>query len=57
MARAALVFVPLWFLAATLNLYIGVRSAGYGVGEELPVLLVVLAVPAAAALAIWWRQH
>jgi hypothetical protein len=57
MARAALVFLPLWLLGAAFNLYLGVHSAGYRVGEELPVLAVVFVVPAIAALAIWWRHH
>jgi hypothetical protein len=55
MARAAVVFLPIWLLGAAINLYIGVRSAGYSVREELPVLVLVFAVPAIAALATWWR--
>jgi hypothetical protein len=54
-ARAALWFLPLWLLGAAINMYIGVRSAGYAVSEELPVLLLVFAVPAVAALIAWWR--
>ncbi|MFW2273390.1 hypothetical protein [Burkholderia orbicola] len=38
---AAKAFVPVWF---------GVYRAGYGVREELPVLLIVFGVPAAIAL-------
>jgi hypothetical protein len=56
-ARFALYFLPLWLLAATANMAIGVRSAGYSVSEELPVLLVVFAVPAATAVLAWWRLH
>jgi hypothetical protein len=44
-------------LAAVANMAIGVRHAGYGVSEELPVLLVVFAVPAATAVLAWWRLH
>jgi hypothetical protein len=55
MARAALVFLPVWLLGASINLYIGVRSAGYSVAEELPVLVLVFALPAITALATWWR--
>ncbi len=55
MATAALVFVPLWLVCAVVNLYIGVKSAGYSVADELPVLLVVFAVPAGSALGVWWR--
>jgi hypothetical protein len=55
MARAAVLFLPLWLLGAAINLYMGVRSAGYSVGEELPVLILVFAVPAIVALTSWWR--
>jgi hypothetical protein len=33
-ARAALVFVALWFVGAALNMWIGVSKAGYSVAEE-----------------------
>lgn len=49
------VFLPLWLLGAGINLYIGVTRAGYSVAEELPIFLVVYAVPAAVAAALWWR--
>ncbi len=54
-ARAALYFLPLWFLAAALNMYIGVRTAGYAVREEAPVFLLVFAIPALIAICCWWR--
>jgi hypothetical protein len=54
-ARGALVFVPLWFLGAGFNMYVGVRRAGYSVAEETPILLIVFAIPAAAALYYWWN--
>jgi hypothetical protein len=57
MTRAALAFLPLWLLGAGINLLIGVRSAGYSVADELPVFLVVFAVPSLAAAALWWRLH
>ena len=52
-AKAALLFVPLWLLGAAANLWVGVSQAGYSVTEELPIFLVVFAVPAAAALVAW----
>jgi hypothetical protein len=55
MAIAALVFIPIWFGAALINLWIGVSRAGYSVAEELPVFLVVFAIPAVVALFIWWK--
>ena len=49
-ALAAKLFIPAWFLAVLVNLYIGVTSAGYTVAEELPIQLVVFAVPTIVAL-------
>jgi hypothetical protein len=54
-ATAALVFVPLWFIGAAINLYIGVRRAGYSIADEAPVFVLVFAIPAAAALCAWWK--
>jgi hypothetical protein len=54
-ARAPLWFVPLWLLGAALNMYVGVRNAGYAVSEEVPVFLVVFAIPALTALLSWWK--
>ena len=55
MARAALYFLPLWFLAAAINMWMGVAKAGYSVAEEAPIFAVIFAVPAAVALLVWWR--
>jgi hypothetical protein len=55
MALAARIFVPVWLVAATVNLWLGVSRAGYSVADELPVFLVVFAVPAAVALVVSWR--
>jgi len=54
-ARAALAFVALWVVGAGINLWLGVSRAGYTVGEEAPIFLVVFSIPAAAALLVWWR--
>ena len=54
-ARGALYFVPAWFCGAGINMYIGVKGAGYAVSEEAPVFLIVFAIPAAVALLAWWR--
>jgi hypothetical protein len=48
-------FLPLWLLGAGINMYIGVARAGYSVGEELPIFLLIYAVPAAVAGLLWWR--
>jgi hypothetical protein len=54
-ATAAKVFLPLWFIAAGVNMWVGVSKAGYSVSEEAPVFAVVFAIPAAVALLVWWR--
>ena len=55
MAAAARWFIPVWLIAAAVNMYIGVTKAGYSVAEEAPIFLLVFAVPAAVALIVLWR--
>jgi len=58
LANAAKVFIPLWFVAAGINMWIGVSKAGYSVAEEAPFFIVVFAVPAAVALfVLWWLSR
>ena len=53
-ALAAGLFLPTWLAVALVNLWVGVQHAGYGLREELPILLLVFLVPAAlAGVAIW----
>jgi hypothetical protein len=54
MATAARWFIPVWLVAAAINLWIGVAKAGYSVAEEAPIFLVVFAVPAALAVLLVW---
>ena len=55
LARGALVFLPLWLIGAGVNLYLGVKTAGYTVREEAPIFLVVFGIPAVVALLAWWK--
>jgi len=55
MVTAAKVFVPIWMVAALYNMWVGVTSAGYSVAEELPIFLLIFALPAAGALFMWWK--
>jgi hypothetical protein len=55
MVIAAQVFIPIWLAAAGINMWIGVSQAGYSVAEELPILLLIFAPPAAAAAFVWWK--
>ena len=58
MAVGAKAFVPVWLLVAAVNMWVGVQHAGYSVREEAPILLIVFAVPAAAAaFAVWWLSR
>ena len=49
MKTAAIVFIGLWFVAAAVNMAIGVTRAGYGFMEELPIFLLIFSVSAAVA--------
>lgn len=54
MALAAKVFVPAWLIVALVNMWVGVSHAGYTLREELPIMLLVFAVPAVlAAVAVY----
>jgi hypothetical protein len=54
-ATWALVFLPVWLVGAAINMYLGVKRAGYSVADEAPIFLLVYAIPSAAALFLWWR--
>lgn len=51
---ALLAFLPIWLIGAGVNMYMGVKSAGYSIAEEMPMFFVVFGVPGIVALAIWW---
>jgi hypothetical protein len=55
MATGAKIFIALWLAAALVNMWIGVSRAGYSVAEELPIFLLIFALPAAAAGFAWWK--
>lgn len=52
---AATAFIPVWFIVASVNMYIGVTRAGYTVMDELPILLLNFAVPAVIAAIVIWQ--
>lgn len=52
---AARWFLPVWAGVALVNMWVGVTTAGYTVMQELPILLVVFAIPAAVALFLAWQ--
>jgi hypothetical protein len=55
MVTAAKLFIPLWLVAALINMGFGVVRAGYSVVDETPIALVIFAVPAVAAAIVWWK--
>jgi len=55
-AAGAKLFIALWLAAALANLWIGVSRAGYTVLEELPIFLLIFAVPSAFAAYVWWKS-
>ena len=55
MLIALKLFVAVWLILALFNLWMGVSGAGYSLAEELPIFLVVFAVPAGAAAFAWWK--
>lgn len=55
MVLAAKIFIPIWLAAAAFNMWVGVAKAGYSVVEELPIFLLIFALPAGAAAFVWWK--
>lgn len=52
---ATVVFAVVWFIAAGLNMWIGVSRAGYSFQEELPIFLLIFLLPAAVAVFVKWK--
>jgi hypothetical protein len=47
--------LTVWLAVTAANMWIGVSKAGYSVAEEFPILLLLFAVPAAAAVLARWK--
>jgi hypothetical protein len=54
-AWAAKWFVPVWAAVALVSTWVGVTKAKYTVMQELPIVVVVFAVPAVLALPVTWQ--
>lgn len=52
---ALVLSLGIWLAVTGANMWIGVSKAGYSVGEELPILILLFAVPAAAAVLVRWK--
>ena len=55
MTLATAAFVAIWFVAAALNMWIGVSRAGYSFQEELPIFLLIFLLPVAVAILVKWK--
>ena len=55
MYTATVAFVSLWLVISAFNLWVGVSKAGYTFGDELPIFLLIFAVPAVVAIILKWR--
>jgi len=49
------IFIAIWFVVATVNLWMGVTRAGYSFLEELPIFLLIFLLPVAAAVFVKWK--
>lgn len=54
-ALATYTFVALWLAATAFNMWVGISHAGYSLREELPIMLLLFALPAAVALVVRWK--
>jgi hypothetical protein len=48
-------FIVFWLAATGFNMWVGVSRAGYSVAEEMPIFLLLFAVPAIAAILVRWK--
>ena len=53
--RLLLAFVPVWLACAAFNMWVGVSRAGYSIGDEFPIFLIVFSIPASGAVWLWRR--
>jgi hypothetical protein len=52
---AFVIFAAFWFVVTAFNMWVGVSKAGYSIGEELPIFLLLYGVPAILAGVIKWK--
>jgi len=52
---ATVAFILVWLGISAANLWVGVAKAGYPLADELPVFLLIFAVPALAAVILRWK--
>jgi len=52
---ATIAFILIWLVVSVTNLWAGVSKAGYTFADELPIFLLIFAVPALVAIVLKWR--
>jgi hypothetical protein len=52
---ATIAFVLLWLGVSAANLWVGVSKAAYSFADELPIFLLIFAVPTIAAMVLKWK--
>jgi hypothetical protein len=55
MTVATVGFIGFWFVAAAVNMWVGVSQAGYAFREEMPIFLLIFLTPAIVAAVVKWR--
>jgi hypothetical protein len=48
-------FAIAWFLAAAVNMWVGVYKAGYSFREELPIFCLIFLLPVIVAVLVNWK--
>jgi hypothetical protein len=48
-------FAIVWFVAAAVNMWVGVYKAGYTFREELPIFCLIFLLPVVAAVVVNWK--
>lgn len=54
-AAGAKWFIPVWIGIALVNMWVGVTKAGYTVSQELPIFVIVAAIPCIIAAIVVWQ--
>lgn len=49
-------FIAVWLGVALTNMLGGILQAGYGIGDELPIMLLIFLPPAALAFYLWRKK-
>ena len=52
---ALVIFLVGWCVVAATNMWFGVSKAGYAFREELPIFVLIFAVPAVLAIFVKWK--